>query len=605
MYITPSEEASKLDMILEEEEQTPSEMFNYLNCIPRLNICENIDIFLDQKMLYISLSPILPINKIDILLKLYNLKITKDELLKRILKLTNKDNFLKSKKSYENIKIESPPNSNQIKITDEHFIKDCIILSKASREGAFIIADRISKAIFKETITYKYEISDENEKKFAIAYLKFKDNIYIESDLSENDIEAKLNVCKKIIIKYLPRKPSREIINNINECIVKEEKSKSEKKERYEKFLLEAGGDRELLRNKRRMTQEEFSRRLPYFNMLNKNKIKKGKGNEFDINENDDGIEEIYFMNTDNLPINEILLGDLGIVDNHLKDFKYTPFKMFEMIRDSEKKRGVDLKMEYTQINNKNYCINCEATIFSQKLGLKVNGYGKTKEEAGNKCALNMLSILFRNKFKTYFELHDYFKNKNKKYLDIILIDEDTQDKEIKNKDNKDNKEKDINKKEENIYNILTGNQNENGDNKNQKKEEKNNIIINNNLKNIIKNNNNENIEMVESMPIYFNSDNLSFENVLDNNSYIYTDTHESSDTINCDINNMSSININNININKNNNIGNNFGKLFNCNSYNNDVINQKNNNNKNISNTKRSRKKIRSPKNFKVKREK
>ena len=48
--------------------------------------------------------------------------------------------------------------------------------------------------------------------------------------------------------------------------------------------------------------------------------------------------EEIYFMNTENIPIDEILLGDLGIVDNHLKDFKYTPLKIFEMIRDSEKK---------------------------------------------------------------------------------------------------------------------------------------------------------------------------------------------------------------------------------------------------------------------------
>ena len=129
-------------------------------------------------------------------------------------------------------------------------------------------------------------------------------------------------------------------------------------------------------------------------------------------------------MNTEELPINEILLGDLGIVDNHLHDFKYTPFRIFEMIRDSEKIRGVDFKMEYTQVNDKNYCHKNEVTIFSQKLGIKVQGYGKSRDEAENKCSLNLLAMLFKSKFKIYCELHNYFENKNQKYLDIILIDE-------------------------------------------------------------------------------------------------------------------------------------------------------------------------------------
>ena len=102
-------------------------------------------------------------------------------------------------------------------------------------------------------------------------------------------------------------------------------------------------------------------------------------------------------MNTEELPINEILLGDIGIVEKHLKDFKYTPLKIYEMIRDSEKLRGVDFKMEYTQLNDKNYRINNEVTIFSQKLGIKVTGYGKSREEAENKCSLNLLAIIFRN----------------------------------------------------------------------------------------------------------------------------------------------------------------------------------------------------------------
>ena len=256
----------------------------------------------------------------------------------------------------------------------------------------------------------------------------------------------------------MPKKISREIIKNINECIIKEELSKNERKERYEKFLQEAGGDRKLLNNKRKMTQEEFSRRLPYFNVFYKEKF----NDENNINLDEDAkINKEFFFIKNKLPINEILLCDLCIVEDHLKDFKYTPFKMFEMLRDSEKKRGVDLKMEYTQINNKNFCVNIEATIYSQKLGFKINGYGTTKEEAGNKCALKMLYILFKNKFKTFFELNDYFKNKNKKYLDIILIDDSSEE-------NK-NKENEVNRKESNINKIKT----EINANEKVKKEEK------------------------------------------------------------------------------------------------------------------------------------
>ena len=47
--------------------------------------------------------------------------------------------------------------------------------------------------------------------------------------------------------------------------------------------------------------------------------------------------------------------------------------------------------------------------------------YGKSKEEAANKCCLKLLTVLFKNIFKTYMEVHDYFVTKNGKYLDIIL----------------------------------------------------------------------------------------------------------------------------------------------------------------------------------------
>ena len=551
MLSISSEDPSNSD--ISQEDQDLFGMSNYLNSIHRININDNLSIYLDEKISYISLSPILPINKIDALLKLYNLNMSKDDLLRRIIKPLNGENSNEMQTYLQNSTKIQKVNNNQIKIVDDLFIKNCIILSKASKEGAHIIAERITKTIFGENINYKYEKNKENGKKCVKAFLKLKDNIFIQSDYADNENEAKLDVNKKIISKFLQKKISKEIINNINECLKKEEISKSEKKARYEFFLQEVGGDRNLLKNKRKITQEEFSRRLPYFNMLDKDK-KKIKNNENSNNLIEED-EEIYFMNTENIPIDELLLGDLGIVDNHLKDFKYTPLKIFEMIRDSEKKRGVDLKMEYTQVNDKNYCINSEATIFSQKLGIKVEGFGNSKEESENKCALNMLAIIFKNKFKTYFDLHNYFVHKNKRYLDIILNEENSAQKDENNNLNN-------NKKDKNELNINLNNSNSDKKKIGENSEESN---SNNNSYSIF---NSENIEMIESMPIFFNGSNLSFENVIDNsNSNVNIDTHESSEIFNSEFTN--------INSNNNSNIRNNFGKLFNCNSYNN-IINNK-----------------------------
>ena len=551
MLSISSEDPSNSD--ISQEDQDLFGMSNYLNSIHRININDNLSIYLDEKMSYISFSPILPINKIDVLLKLYNLNMSKDDLLRRIIKPLNGENSNEMQTYLQNSTKIQKVNNNQIKIVDDLFIKNCIILSKASKEGAHIIAERITKTIFGENINYKYEKNKENGKKCVKAFLKLKDNIFIQSDYADNENEAKLDVNKKIISKFLQKKISKEIINNINECLKKEEISKSEKKARYEFFLQEVGGDRNLLKNKRKITQEEFSQRLPYFNMLDKDK-KKIKNNENSNNLMEED-EEIYFMNKENIPIDELLLGDLGIVDNHLKDFKYTPLKIFEMIRDSEKKRGVDLKMEYTQVNDKNYCINSEATIFSQKLGIKVEGFGNSKEESENKCALNMLAIIFKNKFKTYFDLHNYFVHKNKRYLDIILNEENSAQKDENNNLNN-------NKKDKNELNINLNNSNSDKKKIGENSEESN---SNNNSYSIF---NSENIEMIESMPIFFNGSNLSFENVIDNsNSNVNIDTHESSEIFNSEFTN--------INSNNNSNIRNNFGKLFNCNSYNN-IINNK-----------------------------
>ena len=249
----------------------------------------------------------------------------------------------------------------------------------------------------------------------VIAYLKMNENFFFQSDCFVNYKDAKLNVIKKIIVKYLTKNSSREIIHNIRDFMRNEKKFKKNKNEFYT----------ELLKNKRAANKFEFLRRLPYFNMLEKDK--KIQNN---INNNENGLieeeneNELYFSNNIRCPIDKILLGDLSIVDYHLNDFKYNPMKIFEMIYESEKRRGVDFQMVYSILNEKSYSINVEATIFSQKLGIKVTGYGKSKEEAGNKSALKLLSILFKNKFKSYFELHDYFEYKNKNYLDIILNDE-------------------------------------------------------------------------------------------------------------------------------------------------------------------------------------
>ena len=121
---------------------------------------------------------------------------------------------------------------------------------------------------------------------------------------------------------------------------------------------------------------KNFSWRLPYFNMLDKDKKSKINGESI-LNEDDD--DEDYFMNTEELTINELLLGDLVNCGASLK--------IYEMIRDSEKMRGVDFVLENSQINDKNFSHNNEVTIFSQKMGIKVEGYRKSNEAAENKCA--------------------------------------------------------------------------------------------------------------------------------------------------------------------------------------------------------------------------
>ena len=195
---------------------------------------------------------------------------------------------------------------------------------------------------------------------------------------------------------------------------------------------------------------------------------------------------------------------------------------------------------------------NNEVTIFSQKLGIKVQGFGKTKEEAENKCALNLITVIFRDKFKTFFELHNYFEHKNGKYLDIILLDEN-----VDGNKNKNSKENGLNC----------------NNNRGKKLEEANmGKAENKNIRNII---NEKGLQKQLSLckPIFINNNNNpNTDNISENNNNIgINDTHDTLENSN------NNYNFNNLNNNGNYNIVIGFGNLFQCNTNNFNNINSNN----------------------------
>ena len=423
--------------------------------MPKIIINKNLNLYFVKDFSYVSLTPIIPTNKVDFLFKLYKIPESKEEISTKIKNYINKQES-KIDKIYMINDIKVHKSRGNITIIDEQFNKKCLLLSKQSKDAMQIIADKIALALFNnKKIIYKYEKNEQEKMVYVVANLKIDENISVKSDLFESEKNARNDVNKKIIIKYLHKRLVKEIMNNIIKNTNLEDKIKFEKKERYEKHLLEAGNDRKLLNKKRNLTIEEFSQRLPYYNMLQIKKKKLSKNVNISLDEEN----ENFFVNTSGTPLNEILLGDPNIVDNHLRDFKYTPFKLFEMIRDSEKTRGVDLRIEFSSINDKNLSVKFLAVIISQKLGIKVEGYGNSKEEAGNKCSLNLLTILFKNTFRTYHLLHDYFEHKNKRYLDIILKNENED--ENGRKKGKYNRKKKSNK----IENKTVDNNNKKNDN--------------------------------------------------------------------------------------------------------------------------------------------
>ena len=418
----------------EEKEQSLSDILNRSDEFRKLNIDKNLILYFTNNCSYVSLTPIIQTNKLDLLFKAYNIPISKEEIFLKIKNIVD-EHEAKIDKIYISNNIKIHKSRGNIIIIDELFNKKCLDLAKNSNNATQLIADKIASGLFNtKAILYKYEKNVDDEKSiYVIANLKPSEpseNIFIKSDSFESEKNARNDANKKIIAKYLPKKVVKELKKNIDKLNCKEDQRKTEQKERYEKYLSEAGNDRKLLNIKRKISLEEFSKRLPYFNMLKKDKKKSNNmKNKLDEIKKDNSIlldeeKEEFFINTKGAPINEILLGDPNIVNYHLRDFKYTPLKLFEMIRDSEKYRGVDLKIEYGRLNDKNYSVKFKVIIISQKLGIEVEGFGNSKEEAANKCSLNLLTVLFKNIFKTYHELHDYFEHKNKRYLDIILKNE-------------------------------------------------------------------------------------------------------------------------------------------------------------------------------------
>lgn len=220
------------------EEKYSANILNNFNKIVKLCLYDDLTLFFDEKMKYVSLCPIIPINKIDLFFQLYNLKITKCEIMACIKKKLGLDN-LKNLKIYNQNNIKVQKINDEIKIIDEHFIKDCIFLSNNNNDGAHIITERICKTLFGCSINYTYKVSEETKQKSCIALLKVKENIYEQSDFANTYNEAKLDVNKKIILKYLLENYSNEILNNINEYFKKYQKTKIEKRAKYEKYLEE------------------------------------------------------------------------------------------------------------------------------------------------------------------------------------------------------------------------------------------------------------------------------------------------------------------------------------------------------------------------------
>ena len=249
---TSSEENNNQDSS-SSEEKTISETSFKFDDLQKIIINKNLILFFAKDCSYASLTPIIPTNRIDFLFKLYQLPFSKEEMISKIKNYIDKQEA-KIDKIYTINDIRVHKSHGNITIIDEQFNNNCINLSKQSNNALQIIADKIALNLFNtKNIKYRYEKDSEQDKMiYAMAYLKLDE--CIKSDLFETEKSSRNDVNRKIIIKYLPKKISKEILNNIEHLMNMEDKKKLMKKERYEMYLSEAGFDHKLLNKKRNLT---------------------------------------------------------------------------------------------------------------------------------------------------------------------------------------------------------------------------------------------------------------------------------------------------------------------------------------------------------------
>ena len=183
------------------------------------------------------MTPIIPTNNIDTLLSSFNLKkfnITKEKIENEIkLILTQNNNQLiknLQEKKYKLNGIDIKKIGDDIKIIDDNFIKDCLIVSKMNNyDCVFNISNKISTTLFGKYINFEYLNNNESQFNKIMVKLKIGNKVLATSDCSVNAKEAKLNAAIKFIKIFLQDQNSNEIINNIFENINKPKHAIKEK----------------------------------------------------------------------------------------------------------------------------------------------------------------------------------------------------------------------------------------------------------------------------------------------------------------------------------------------------------------------------------------
>ena len=126
--------------------------------------------------------------------------------------------------------------NNNIIITDRNFINECLLLSEYKVDSSNLIVDKIAN-FFGCKINYHIVTKNPN-KLFCIVKLNKKDLLNFESDIFSNIEEAKLNVNKKIIMKFLEEEYANKIVTNLENNIKNYLINNNPKTFYYSNFLI-------------------------------------------------------------------------------------------------------------------------------------------------------------------------------------------------------------------------------------------------------------------------------------------------------------------------------------------------------------------------------